>query len=121
MSGSGKWPAARHTESLWRARNRVQLLENGEEFFPRAFAAISRAQHEILIETFILFEDKVGLELHRLLVEAAQRGVRVEVTVDGYGSPGFSPNVRYESSASWEPGVCGEVVWTRRCRSSRRK
>ncbi|MCI4567230.1 cardiolipin synthase ClsB [Lysobacter sp. CFH 32150] len=92
MSGSGyKWPAARHTESLWRTRNRVHLLENGEEFFASAFAAIARAQHEILIETFILFEDKVGLELHRLLVEAAQRGVRVEVTVDGYGSPGFSP------------------------------
>ena len=92
MSDSGyKWSSGRQAGSPWRAHNRVQLLENGEEYFAAAFAAIARAQREILIETFILFEDKVGLELHRLLVDAARRGVRIEVTVDGYGSPGFSP------------------------------
>lgn len=77
---------ARH----WRAGNAVRLLENGDEFFPRAFEAIAGATHEILLETFILFEDKVGLELHRHLVDAARRGVRVDLTVDGWGSPGFS-------------------------------
>jgi phosphatidylserine/phosphatidylglycerophosphate/cardiolipin synthase-like enzyme len=44
----------------WRAGNRVTLLENGEQFFPRAFAAIAGAQREIIVETFILFEDRVG-------------------------------------------------------------
>jgi cardiolipin synthase len=76
---------------IWRDGNRAELLENGEAFFPRAFAAIAAAQREVLIETFILFEDKVGKELHRVLVEAARRGVRVELTVDGFGSPSFSP------------------------------
>jgi cardiolipin synthase len=79
-----------HAGSPWRDGNRVRLLENGEQFFARAFQAISAARREILLETFILFEDRVGTELHRLLVEAARRGVRVEVTVDGYGSPRFS-------------------------------
>ena len=74
----------------WRGGNRVQLLENGEEFFARVFEAIDAAQQEVLLETFILFEDKVGLELHRHLIDAARRGVRVEVLVDGFGSPGFS-------------------------------
>jgi cardiolipin synthase len=82
---------AMHAGSPWRDGNRVRLLENGEQFFERAFQAISAARREILLETFILFEDRVGTELHRLLVEAARRGVRVEVTVDGYGSPRFSP------------------------------
>jgi cardiolipin synthase len=68
----------------------VRLLENGEEFFARVFEAIEDAREEVLVETFILFEDKVGLELHRRLVDAARRGVRVEMLVDGYGSPGFS-------------------------------
>lgn len=81
----------RATEFPWRGGNRVALLENGEEFFARAFEVIDAAQREILIETFILFEDKIGLELHRRLVAAARRGVRVEVTVDGFGSPQFSP------------------------------
>ena len=77
MSDGGRWrlPDARPAEGAWRAGNRVELLENGEEFFARAFAAIGEARTEILIETFILFEDKVGNELHRLLVEAARRGV----------------------------------------------
>jgi cardiolipin synthase len=74
----------------WRTGNRVALLENGEEFFARAYAAIDAARSEVLIESFILFEDKIGKELHRHLVDAAARGVRVEVTVDGYGSPHFS-------------------------------
>lgn len=76
----------------WRDGNRVALLENGEAFFARAFAALAEARDEILLETFILFEDKVGQELHRQLVSAARRGVRVEVMVDGYGSPRFSPS-----------------------------
>jgi cardiolipin synthase len=76
----------------WREGNRVALLENGEAFFARAFAAIAQAREEVLLETFILFEDKVGWELHRQLTAAARRGVRVEVMVDGYGSPRFSPS-----------------------------
>ena len=74
----------------WRAGNRATLLENGETFFPRAFAAIAGAQREIVLETFILFEDRVGRDLQRALIQAANRGVRVEVTVDGYGSSSFS-------------------------------
>ncbi|MDQ3288448.1 MAG: cardiolipin synthase ClsB [Pseudomonadota bacterium] len=74
----------------WIEGNRVALLENGEAFFPRVLAAIDAASEEVLIETFILFEDKLGTRLHACLVAAARRGVRVEITVDGYGSPDLS-------------------------------
>ena len=74
----------------WRDGNRIQLLENGEQFFPRVYGAIQRAQHSVLLETFILFEDDVGKALHRELLAAAQRGVRIEMMVDGYGSPNLS-------------------------------
>lgn len=74
----------------WRNGNEIRLLENGEEFFPRVFEAIREARREILIETFILFEDKVGKELHREVIAAARRGVHVEITVDGYGSADLS-------------------------------
>jgi cardiolipin synthase len=70
----------------WRADNEAQLLINGEEFFPSVFAAIRGAREEVLIETFIFRDDKVGRELQQVLIEAAQRGVRVEMLVDGYGS-----------------------------------
>lgn len=74
----------------WREGNQITLLENGEEFFPRVFGAIRRAQQSLLLETFILFEDEVGNALHEELLAAAQRGVKIEMMVDGYGSPDLS-------------------------------
>ncbi|TBU84419.1 cardiolipin synthase ClsB [Phytopseudomonas dryadis] len=75
----------------WRDGNAVELLINGEEFFPQVFDSIRNAQREVLLETFIIFEDKVGQELRQALIAAASRGARVEVTVDGYGTADLSP------------------------------
>ncbi len=74
----------------WIPGNQFELLENGEEFFPRVFACVANATQEVIVETFILFEDKVGLQMHEALVAAARRGVQVDVTVDGFGSPDLS-------------------------------
>jgi cardiolipin synthase len=74
----------------WTSGNELELLENGEEFFPRVFDAIANAKQEVVLETFILFEDKVGLALHAALLQAARRGVQIDVTVDGFGSPDLS-------------------------------
>ncbi|MBG6073974.1 MULTISPECIES: cardiolipin synthase ClsB [unclassified Polaromonas] len=76
----------------WVGGNRFQLLENGEEFFPRVFESIAGARHEVVLETFILFEDKVGLALHAALLAAASRGVQIDLTIDGFGSPDLSPD-----------------------------
>jgi len=73
------------------AGNQFELLENGEEFFPRVFDAIRAARSEVLLETFILFDDKIGRALHAALLAAAERGVDVHVLVDGFGSPDLPP------------------------------
>jgi len=86
----------------WTLGNRLELLENGEEYFPAVFSAIEGAEREVLIETFILFEDKVGLALRDVLVAAARRGVEVHMTVDGFGSPSLSAGY---VSALTEAGV----------------
>ncbi|WP_369991846.1 cardiolipin synthase ClsB [Pseudomonas xanthosomatis] len=70
----------------WQGGNQVQLLINGEQYYPRVFEAMAQAREEILLETFIIYDDKVGERLRQVLVDAARRGVRVEVAVDGYGS-----------------------------------
>ena len=74
----------------WIAGNAITLLENGEEFFPRVFETIAAAQKEVVLETFIWFEDKIGLQLHAALLGAARRGVQIDVTIDGFGSPDLS-------------------------------
>lgn len=73
--------------SHWVPGNRITLLENGEGFYPRVFDSIGAAEHEVLLETFILFDDKVGRELQQALLRAAGRGAKVDVLVDGWGSP----------------------------------
>ncbi len=75
----------------WIGGNDVRLLENGDNFYPRVLEAIADARQEVRIETFILFEDKVGLALHQALLDAARRGVQVDVLIDGWGSPDLSP------------------------------
>ena len=77
-------------ERRWIPGNDFTLLENGEEFFPRVFACIANARREVIVETFILFEDKVGLQLQEALIAAARRGAQVDITVDDWGSPDFS-------------------------------
>ena len=75
----------------WVDGNKLKLLVNGEDFFPRVFECIAAARRDVLLETFILFEDQVGKALHEVLVGAATRGVQVDITIDGYGSPDLSP------------------------------
>lgn len=77
-------------EKRWIPGNDFTLLENGEEFFPRVFASIANARREVIVETFILFEDKVGLQLQEALIAAARRGAQVDITVDDWGSPDLS-------------------------------
>lgn len=69
----------------WQRDNRIELLENGEAYFPKVFEAMRQARREILLETFILFEDKVGNALKTILIDAARRGVNVVVSLDGFG------------------------------------
>ncbi|MCR5884537.1 cardiolipin synthase ClsB [Rhizobacter sp. J219] len=92
---------SRHTERAhWQPGNDFTLLENGEAFFPAVFEAIAQATHEVILETFILFEDKVGLALHQVLVEAARRGLQVDLLVDGFGSPDLSERFIGELTAA---------------------
>ena len=76
----------------WVPGNRITLLENGDGYYPRVFDAIAAAEHEVLLETFILFDDKVGRELQQALLRAAGRGAEVHVLVDGWGSPDLPPS-----------------------------
>lgn len=77
-------------KTRWVEGNDIRLLENGEEFFPCVLERIGSARREIVLETFILFEDAVGLRLHEALLAAARRGAQIDVTIDGFGSPDLS-------------------------------
>ncbi len=71
----------------WIPGNQLTLLENGETYYPRVFAAIAGAERDVFVETFIWFVDPVGLRLRDALIAAARRGAEVHVLFDGWGSP----------------------------------
>ncbi|HEV7139303.1 MAG TPA: phospholipase D-like domain-containing protein [Steroidobacteraceae bacterium] len=65
--------------------NDVLALENGENAFPLMLEAIRTARRSIWLSTYIFETDEVGREFITALGEAAARGVRVCVLVDGVG------------------------------------
>lgn len=66
--------------------NYVELLRNGAEYFPALENEITHAQHEIYLHTYIFEADTQGKRVAELLKQAAQRGVKTRVLVDGFGS-----------------------------------
>lgn len=68
------------------AGNEIKLLRNGVEYFPALEAAIHSAQHEIYLQAYIYEHDRTGISIGKALVAAAQRGVAVNVLLDGFGS-----------------------------------
>ncbi|GAB4464249.1 MAG: cardiolipin synthase ClsB [Burkholderiaceae bacterium] len=67
------------------AGNRVRLLVNGEQYFPRLLAAIDAARRSIHLETYIFADDNIGKRVVFALAAAASRGVQVHLIIDGYG------------------------------------
>ncbi len=74
--------------------NRLDLLEGGAALFPRMQAAIAAARHEVWLATYIFEIDRATEPLINALCEAAQRGVRVHVVVDGFGVLSRLPQLR---------------------------
>ncbi len=102
MSTALQDPTGQATDAWWTwvARpvfmggNTVRLLEGGDELFPAMVEAITHAQHEVWLATYIFHNDDVSLRVLTALDAAARRGVKVRVVVDGFGSMATLPELR---------------------------
>jgi cardiolipin synthase A/B len=65
--------------------NRAEVLQNGDQFFPRLIADIDQARESVHVESYIWWEGPVCDQLARSLANAARRGVEVRVLVDASG------------------------------------
>jgi cardiolipin synthase len=74
------------------ANNDVILLESGSTYLPALLAALEAARHEILYETYIYAEDETAGAITKALVKAAERGVKVRVLVDWFGTGNRTAN-----------------------------
>ncbi len=66
--------------------NQLSLLHRGEQFFPALIGACESALVEIYLETYIFALDPTGLRVKTALLNAARRGVAVQLIVDWLGT-----------------------------------
>jgi cardiolipin synthase len=73
-----------------------QIYFKQEEYFGSLLMAIQSARYSIEVETYIFEMDPVGRSVIEALIQAASRGVRVRVLVDGMGTWFTQDNLKKE-------------------------
>ncbi len=74
--------------------NSIRPLVNGDEAYPRMCQAISAAQKEVLIASYIFNNDAAGELFIPVLRQAAQNGAKVRILVDGVGLNYSRPTIQ---------------------------
>jgi cardiolipin synthase A/B len=73
----------------WREGNRFRLLYDAEPIFERMLAAIAGARESVLLEMYLVESGILAQRFLEALGHCAQRGVRVHVLFDAFGSLGL--------------------------------
>ena len=73
------------TQSNLDGGNRVEVLQNGDGFFPVVMRDIAAAKESIHVESYIWSKSAIGTRLAQLLAQKAKQGVEVRILVDASG------------------------------------
>lgn len=65
--------------------NEVRLLPSGRSAYRSIARAVARARHSVVVEFYIIRNDRVGASMSRMLVACARRGVKTRVIYDEIG------------------------------------
>ncbi len=76
--------------SPWHQLEGIEVFEDGETTYAAIAEALAAAESEILVEMYILRDDRVGVRLQQSLSAAVARSVRVKLLADAIGSFGTS-------------------------------
>lgn len=79
-----------HTHNT--TRNKAELIRGGKPYFTLLKNLIDEAEHLIHLQFYIFDPDTTGKEISRALMAASQRGVKVYILLDAYGSQKLSKN-----------------------------
>ena len=73
------------TQSTLDPGNRVQLLENGDQYFPALLQEIGKARESVHVETYIWWTGPICDQMANALAAKARQGVEVRLLVDASG------------------------------------
>ena len=92
-----KWPVQVQVSELpFLKGNDVELLVDGQATFDSIFAGIEAAQEYLLVQFYIVRDDRLGQELAERLIAKAKSGVAVYMLYDDIGSTGMPKRFRQE-------------------------
>src|SRR5687767_11105796 len=74
--------------------NRIEILQNGDGFFPLLFRDIEAARESIHLETFIWYEGQLTTKLAAALAKKAREGVEVRILADASGGRDLKGDTR---------------------------
>ena len=74
------------TGSPIQAGNRVEILQDGDGFFPRLLGDIAAAKETIHLETYVWWKGEICAQVADALAKKAGEGVEVRLTLDAVGS-----------------------------------
>ncbi len=81
------WPVLLHSAGApFLAGNKPTLLVDGEATFASIFEGIAKAENYILVQFYIIRDDRLGQQLADALIERARAGVKVWMLYDDVGS-----------------------------------
>lgn len=66
--------------------NKLELLHDGEMFFPVMLDAIANAEREVFVEMYWFASDQIGWHVARRLMDRAREGLDVRLVYDAVGS-----------------------------------
>ncbi len=90
-----KWPVQVQVSELpFLKGNDVKLLVDGTATFDSIFAGIDAAEHSLLVQFYIVRDDKLGQQLAERLIAKAKAGVEVRLLYDDVGSSGMPKRFR---------------------------
>ena len=114
IGGRSRWTIIlEHSGRSTSPSEAVQLLDGGEQAYPRMLSAIDAAHSTVHLEVYAFTPAGVGALFVAALGQAAGRGVRVHVVIDGWGSA--------RAETPWRPRCarqaarCGSTTVCWRC------
>jgi cardiolipin synthase len=103
------------------AGNRVEILTNGDQFYPAMLDAIRAARETINMECYIFKKGEIGETFIEALSERARAGVRVTIVMDAIGSFGaFRKSAKPLQAAGCRVAAYQRFTWYRLSRLNNR-
>jgi cardiolipin synthase A/B len=81
------------TDTPFSLGNRIDILNNGDEFYPRMLEDVVAARESITMEAYIYWEGEIGRRFAAAFAQKAREGLAVKLLLDAVGSTTISDEI----------------------------